>query len=159
MSVVDRTIEIPASPDEVWAVLADLGSIGAWADNVDHSCLLRGGDDGSGAGIGATRRVQVGRRALVERVVIWEPTRRLAYEIEGLPPVVRRVQNEWRLEGVDGDAGDRPSRTTVTLETTVDCGARPPQKLVARLLANRLAKDSETMLAGLANSLKERTHA
>jgi hypothetical protein len=41
----------------------------------------------------------------------------------------------------------------VTLATHVDCGPRPPQQLVARLVARRLAKASDAMLDGLAAHL------
>lgn len=111
-------------------------------------------------GVGATRRVQVGRRTLVERVVVWDEPQRLAYQIEGLPPVVTSLQNEWRLQSVAAGAGGAGAHhTRVTLATTVECGPRPPQKLVARLIARRMAGDSDTMLSGLAHSMKESSHA
>jgi hypothetical protein len=86
---------------------------------------------------------------LVERIEVWEPPARLAYDLGGLPPVVKSAVNEWRLrvDPVDSD------RTIVTLATHVDCGPRPPQQLVARLVGNRLAKASDVMLAGLADHL------
>lgn len=139
MTEVERTRRVAASPDAVWTVLADFGGIARWATNVDHSCLLRADDPGPGL----VRRVQTGRTTLLETVEAWDAGTRLAYRIEGLPPVVRSVRNEWRLDPSDGG-------TTVTLRTTVDAGPRPPQQLIARLVARRLAKESESMLAGLA---------
>ena len=82
----------------MWDRLADFEAISAWADNVDHSCLLPPGGEVSLVGVGATRRVQVGRRTLVERVVVWDEPQRLAYQIEGLPPVVTSLQNEWSFQ-------------------------------------------------------------
>ena len=163
MITIERQIDIPHPPQEVWDRLADFEAISAWADNVDHSCLLHPGGEGSSVGMGATRRVQVGRRTLVERVVVWDEPKRLTYQIEGLPPVVTSVQNEWRLRslaaGEGGAVDTRVDHTRVTLATTVACGPRPPQKLVARLIARRMAGDSDTMLSGLAHSMKESSHA
>lgn len=165
MITIERRLDVPHPPQEVWDRLADFEAISAWADNVDHSCLLHPGGEGWPVGVGATRRVQVGRRTLVERVVVWDEPQRLAYQIEGLPPVVTSLQNEWRLqsvaavEGGAGEGGASAQHTRVTLATTVDCGPRPPQKLVARLIARRMAGDSDTMLSGLAHSMKESSHA
>jgi hypothetical protein len=99
--------------------------------------------------VGRARRVQAGRVVLVERITVWEPPDRLAYDLGGLPPVVKSAVNEWRL--VADPAGGE--RTIVTLATHVDCGPRPPRQLVARLVGNRLAKASDVMLAGLADHL------
>jgi hypothetical protein len=134
---------IPRPVDEVWAVLADFGAIARWAPRVDHSCVLRAPHNG----IGATRRVQVGRTTLLERVSVWDQGERLVYELEGLPPVVRRAENEWHL------VADGPDATDVTLTSRVDCGSRPPQRAVARIIVGRLARESDGMLAGLERHL------
>jgi carbon monoxide dehydrogenase subunit G len=141
-ATASRSRHVPARPDVVWAVLADFGGLARWASDVEHSCLLR--DDE--LDVGLARRVQVGRSTLVETLEVLEPGRRLAYRIEGLPPVLRRVANEWVLE----PSGEG---TEVTLTTTVDAGARPPQRLIARLASVRFARASESMLAGLAGHL------
>ena len=75
-----------------------------------------------------------------------DPGRRLGYRIEGLPPVLRTVRNDWSLTAAG--AG-----TDVAVTTTVDAGPRPPQQLVARLVARRMARASDSMLAGLAAHL------
>lgn len=131
-------------PEAVWAALADFGGISRWAPNVDHSSLTTTQCEG----VGAVRRVQVGRNALLERVVEWEPGSRLSYSIEGLPPVLRSVTNTWTIEGA-GDATD------VTLTSRIDAGPRPPQQLVARLIGRALAKASRQMLAGLKHHVEE----
>ena len=156
MSTVERSLTIDHPIGQVWQRLADFAAISAWADNVDHSCLLRRRADSPAAGVGAARRVQVGRRALIETVTVWDAPNRLAYGIEGLPPVVKRLQNEWLL--MPRGAGDG-EHTVVALTTTIDCGPRPPQLLIAKVLGRRLAADSETMLAGLAAAMKEPSHA
>jgi len=138
-AAVTRRSHVVASPQDVWAVLDDFGRLADWARDVDHSCLLHEG----ALAVGLTRRVQLGRTTLLEVVDVLESGRRLGYRIEGLPPVLRQVRNEWRLEP-DG-AG-----TAVTVTSTVDAGPRPPQQLVARLVSRRLAKATASMLAGLA---------
>lgn len=138
MAEIEETTSIACSPDEVWAALGDFGAIAQWAPNVGHSCLTTA----QAEGIGMVRRVQIGRNALLEGIVDWEPGERLAYSIEGLPPVVRSVVNTWALSG-DGES------TVVTLTSAVDAGPRPPQQLAARVFAKALAKASREMLAGL----------
>ena len=44
-------------------------------------------------------------------------------------------------------------RTVVTLASQVDCGSRPPQRLIGRLIGRRLGGASDTTLKGLAEHL------
>ncbi len=147
MSEIRRVRTVAATPEAVWEVLADFGGIARWADNVAHSSLLRSAD--GPAGVGTIRRVQVGRNTLTERIVEAEEPNVLAYDIGGLPPRLQRANNRWALEPV-GDA------TEVSLTTTIDLGPRPPQQLAARVVARVFARQSDTMLAGLAHHLEER---
>jgi uncharacterized protein YndB with AHSA1/START domain len=149
---VARTRRINAPAAGVWAALADFAAISRWTPNVDHSSLLRRADDGGPGGIGAVRRIQTGRRVILERVVAWDEPTTMAYDLEGLPPVVRRATNRWHLTPRGSNATD------VSLTTMLDCGPRSPQRLIARLVARRLATESDTLLAGLAASLEETTH-
>ncbi len=146
MADVQRTRIIAAPVQEVWDVLADFGAIDSWAANVDHSCILTSGADGTP--IGTTRRVQVKRDTLVERIIEFDPPHVLAYDIEGLPRLLRRVTNRWTLATSGGDS------TVVTLTSTVEIGPRPPQKLAERVVCRVVARQSDSMLAGLANRLE-----
>ncbi len=141
-AVVSRTGTVRAAAPEVWEVLADFGALARWVPDVDHSCLLHGGAPGPGT----VRRVQIGRSTLLEAVTAWSPREHLAYDITGLPPALRHVTTDWRLRSVDGS-------TEVTVTTTVDAGPRPPQQLVARLVARRFARAADSMLAGLGAAL------
>jgi len=143
---IQRTRVIAARPQGIWDVLADFGSISSWAGNVDHSCILFSGADGGH--VGTSRRVQVKRDALVERIIEFDPPRALAYEIEGLPRRLRRVTNRWTVEPAAADS------TLVTLTSTVEIGSGEIQKLAERLLCRFLARQSDAMLAGLANRLE-----
>lgn len=144
---MSRTSTVAAPVGAVWDLLADFGSLSGWVPEVDHSCLLHAGPPG----VGTIRRVQVGRTTLLETVTSWSPPSRLSYDITGLPPALRHVANDWRLDVVDHG-------TEVTVTTTVDAGPRPPQRLVARLVARRMAATSDQMLAGLTAALTSGDH-
>ena len=143
MADIDRTRTVAAAPQEIWDVLADFGAISAWADNIDHSCILVHGTKP----VGTARRVQVGRDTLVERIVEFDPPHALAYDIGGLPKRLHRVTNRWTL---------RPAgrSTVVMLTSTVEIGSRPDQRLAERLLCRVLARQSDAMLAGLAKRME-----
>jgi carbon monoxide dehydrogenase subunit G len=142
---IHRSRTIAADPKEVWDVLADFGSISSWADNIDHSCILNHGSEP----VGTTRRVQIGRNALVERITEFDPARALTYDVEGLPKRLRRFNNRWSLQPThDG-------YTVVTLTSTVEIGSGPLQKLAERVVCRVQARQSDVMLAGLANRLEK----
>ncbi len=148
MSSTERSLTIRANLTAVWDVLADFDQLAVWADNADHTCWLDEPHP-DGEMIGRARRVQAKRVVLVETITVWEPPARLAYDLGGLPPVVKTAVNEWTL-AVDPSDVDA---TIVTLTTHVDCGQRPPQQLIARLVGRRLASASDVMLAGLERHL------
>lgn len=146
MARIDRTRTIAAAPQNVWNVLADIGALSEWIDKVDHSCILVHGVDGRP--VGTTRRAQIGRNVLVERIIEFDPPHTLAYEIEGLPKRLRRVTNRWTL---------RPSgeSTAVTVTTAVEIGSNPMQQLSERVFCRVAARESDGMLAGLAKRLEK----
>lgn len=142
---MSRTRTLAAAPQAVWDVLADFGAISSWAPNVDHSCLL---DHPASGPVGSSRRVQVGRNTLVERITEYDAPVVLGYEIEGLPTRLRRVANRWELR----PAGD--GRTAVTLTGTVEIGANPLGRLAERVMCTVMGKQSDAMLAGLADRME-----
>lgn len=145
---ISRSRTMTAPPQAIWDVLADFGALSSWADKVDHSCVLVHGPDGGA--FGTTRRVQVGRNVLVERIVEVDPPTVLAYDIAGLPRRLRHVTNRWTL---------RPTgaATAVTLTSRVEIGTGPVARAAERIVARVMAKQSDSMLAGLARRL-ENTH-
>ncbi len=144
VSDTTATLRVPAPAAEVWAVLADFGEIARWAAIVDHSCLLSAQREG----VGMVRRIQSGRRTLVERVVEWVDGERLSYVVEGLPSAIRSLRNTWQLDDGDGS-------TQITLTSSVDVGPRPPQQLAATVLSRQLSKVSNQMLHGLDDHLRK----
>lgn len=143
---ISRVRTVAAPPGQVWEVLADFGALSSWAAGVDHSCLLEHGSDGIATG--TSRRVQVGRDTLVERITEVSPPTTLAYDIEGLPRRLRRVANRWSLAPAAADT------TAVTLTTTVDIGVNPVAGVAERALCRFMARQSDRMLAGLAARLE-----
>ena len=142
MATVVKSTSVPASPDEVWAVLSDFAAISEWASNVDHSCLLSDQTEG----VGMVRRIQTGRTTVVETVTRWEPGVALSYALTGLPAVIRSLTNTWTLEPLSDTTS---TSTTVTLTTEVDAGSRPPQKGIAKVVGRKLGQASDEMLAGI----------
>ncbi len=144
MAAIDRSRTIAADPHAVWDVLADFGSISSWADNIDHSCILVQGHEPRGT----TRRVQIGRNALVETITEYDALHALAYDIDGLPKPVRRFNNRWSLRPTGNG-------TAVTLTSTVEIGSGPMHKLAEHALCRMQTRQSDVMLAGLAHRLEK----
>ncbi|CAB4529821.1 unannotated protein [freshwater metagenome] len=138
MTEIIKTCQIAASPAQVWHQLADFGAISTWAKGVDHSALTTS----QTGGIGAARRIQAGRLALIETVTVWQPEQELAYTLQGLPPVVKSVTNTWKLTAAAGG-------TAVSLTTSIDPGSTPRGKIAARILGLILGRASHRMLEGL----------
>ncbi|MGA7050682.1 MAG: SRPBCC family protein [Mycobacterium sp.] len=146
MAEIHRTRSIAAPAQKIWDLLADFGALSSWADNADHSCILFRG--AHGGPVGTARRVQIKREALVEQITEFDPPRALSYDIEGLPSCLRRVTNRWTLAAPTFDS------SVVTLTSTVDIGAHAPKRLAEHVLCHYLARQSDSMLAGLANRLE-----
>jgi polyketide cyclase/dehydrase/lipid transport protein len=141
MAEVRHSRTIAAEPKAIWAVLADFGALSAWADGVDHSCLLHHGD--AAEPLGLTRRVQVGRDTFIETIVAFAPPRLLAYDIAGVPRTMS-ASNRWNLRP------DSADRTTVTLTSTVQMTPRPLRPITERIAARVVARRSEALLDSLA---------
>ncbi len=143
---IRRSRAIAADPQKIWDVLADFGAVSSWSDVVDHSCLL---DHGAGGGtIGTSRRVQVGRTTLVERITDFDPPHTLAYDVEGLPPLVRRLHNRWTLRPI------ARGLTEVTLTSAVTVGSNPLQRIAERVFLRASVTRLDRLLACLARELE-----
>ena len=89
----------------------------------------------------------MGRQTLVERIVDWDPPRALAYDIDGLPQRLRRVNNRWTLR----PSGDS---TVVTVTSTVEIGSGRIEQLAERVMCRLMTRESDGLLAGLAKRLE-----
>lgn len=143
MAEISRRRTIAAPQQDVWDVLAEYGALAEWVDGADHSSILRNGDDGL---VGTSRRVQMGRNALVETITVADEPRTIGYDIAGLPGVLGRLHNQWTL---------RPAADTteVTLTSTVSPVRGPLGPVVAAVVTRVMAKQSDAMLDGLARRL------
>jgi uncharacterized protein YndB with AHSA1/START domain len=144
MHTVSCSRVVAAAPHDVWDVLADYPAISRWASSVSHSSALTS----SATGDGAVRRVQVGRDALRERVIGWDPDRRLSYVINGLPKLVLRAVTTWTLE---------PDESGTRISVTNDVSTRPP--FLARPVGRRLGRATERLLADLCQSIPAKESA
>ena len=145
---ISRSRTITAPQQAIWDVLADFGSLSAWADDVDHSCILNHGP--GGAAKGTTRRVQVGRNVLVERITEFDPAVALAYDVEGLPRRLRTVANRWTLRTFG-------TTTRVTLTSSVEIGSGPVAGAAEWAVCRTMAKLSDSMLTDLARRTENTT--
>jgi uncharacterized protein YndB with AHSA1/START domain len=145
VAAISRTRTIAAPPQAIWDVLADFGSLSSWADSTDHSCILNQGPDGGA--IDTTRRVQVGRNTVVERIIEFEPPSTIAYAITGLPRRFRHVVNRWTLVRSGG-------ATKVTLTSRLEIGSTPVARAVEWVVCRVMAKQSDSLLAGLAKRME-----
>lgn len=139
MITLNRSRTIAAEQSAVWDVLADFGALSTWADGIDHSCLLRQGDEP----VGTARRVQVGRDTLIETIVAFDVPRELAYDVESVPRWFS-VSNRWNLRAAAGGG------TTVTLTTAVRMRPHPLRPIAERIFARLTAKRSDDLLSSLA---------
>ena len=90
MLEIDVHAASAASPDRLYALLADARSWTDWAP-------FDGADVESGHGVGEVRRLRKGRVKSKERVVALEPPRRFVYEfLSGLP--IRDYRAEVTLD-------------------------------------------------------------
>lgn len=93
--------------------------------------------------MGASRRVALGSNVLIENIVDWKPGEAMAYEIDGLPSALARVENRWEIRP-SADGGSE-----VSLSCSVEPGPKPPMKVVAKAVARRIASVNESLVADL----------
>ncbi|WP_157890774.1 SRPBCC family protein [Mycolicibacterium goodii] len=141
MGQASRSRVIPAQQQAIWDVLADFGALSSWVDKIDHSSVLNAHPEV----LGTTRRVQVGRTVLVERITEFEPPTVLAYAIEGLPARMGSLTNRWTLR----PTGAGTEVTVTSIVRTVGVVSALTSGVTARVLA----KQSDAMLAGLARQM------
>lgn len=143
MVTTSSSCSIDAPLSDVWAVLADFGRLAEWAVSVDHSeCLTV-----PPVVVGSIRRVQVGRRVLLETITTWEPEATLAYSIEGLPPVVGAVSNTWTLAAEE-------TGTTLILTASVAPAPSLALKPAAFALARLFKSANDGLLSGLERRMR-----
>ena len=132
------------STSDVWAVLADYGRLATWASGVDHSSMLTDDDHV----VGAVRRAQLGRTVLTEHVTEWVDGETLAYDINGLPPIIDTASARWDLTDHDGHAD---IVVTITLEP-----ANPAGRALVPALRRRMSRSYLDMIDDLSTEVAAR---
>jgi uncharacterized protein YndB with AHSA1/START domain len=123
-----------AAPERIWSLLADTASWADWAP-FDDAALERPGES-EPEGVGALRRFRRGRRTTGERVVVFEPPRRFAYElVSGVP--VSDYRAEVTLEPTDAGG------TRITWESRFRGRFPVPAALVKPALARFIGETAE----------------
>jgi len=92
MHVVVSTVEIQASPDRVWQHVVAFPPIAEPADLIFRAGVAYPKQARiEGAGVGAVRYCEFSTGAFVEPITVWEPGRRLSFDVAEQPAPMR----EW----------------------------------------------------------------
>ena len=95
MLEIKRTIEINALVDDVWRTLANFDDVSTWS----HAVTKADFSSAKERGVGAERVCEVsGLGTLIEQVVHWTEGETLAYEISGMPSIVKSAECSWHVE-------------------------------------------------------------
>jgi uncharacterized protein YndB with AHSA1/START domain len=140
MGTFEVQTEINAPVADVWAALADIGSIYQWNPGVKASHATSDEADG----MGATRHCDLGgKNFLDEEVVLWEPERKLTMRINDTNMPFDSADIRFTLEP-NGDS------TTVTCSPIYKIKYGPIGSLLDRFYVSRTyEKGMEALLAGL----------
>ncbi|MTV27457.1 SRPBCC family protein [Nitriliruptoraceae bacterium ZYF776] len=134
--------QVPAAPDEVFAVLADAPGWSRWFPGLSSATWTSPAPHG----VGSTRTVRVGPARVDERFVVWEPGARFGFTFTGSNLPVARAGVEL-VELVD--IGDGRTRVSYTMAVEPFGVPRPLGRLATPVLAATIARG----LAGLERHL------
>src|SRR5258706_3635520 len=99
MTVLENSIRIQATPDEVWSVLGALETLGEYDPGVVRSALL----PGAARGVGASRQCDLAPGGWFrERVVEWSPASSIAFELTECTLPVKTLKHRYELRA-DGN--------------------------------------------------------
>ena len=105
--VVSNEVSVPASPAQVFAVLADIGRWQTWCTGVSEAVVV----GPLTTGVGAMRRVKAGGVRFEERFVDWEDGVRVTFSVlTASAPGFRSLVEDW---SVAPDVAD-PSKSVLT---------------------------------------------
>ena len=101
-TLVEQSIDIAASPDDVWVHIADHERWPEWFDALKSVDVVGTGPD-AGTGIGGQRRVRLKGPRVDEEFTAWKPGEQFAFAITATKmPVLHTMAEEVRLEAIDG---------------------------------------------------------
>jgi hypothetical protein len=139
--VVDA-VDLAATPERVFEVLADTGAWATWYKGMRKVRI-----DGPSSGVGALRTVWVGATSVQERFLVWEPGQRMTFVITAMNiPGIRSMVEDWVL--TPGAAAG-----TTRLTTTIGVEAAGPLRTVPKLVHKMMASATKGS-AGLATQFR-----
>jgi uncharacterized protein YndB with AHSA1/START domain len=95
---------LEASPEEVFAIWADIDQWPRWFEDIERGAWTAGGDD---PGVGSERVVHLEDMSVREYILAWEPGARFAFSITAATlPLANRIVEDYRL----APAGEGRSR-------------------------------------------------
>jgi uncharacterized membrane protein YhaH (DUF805 family) len=98
LHVVVSTVEIQASPDRVWQHVVAFSPIAEPDELIFRAGVAYPKEARiEGAGVGAVRYCEFSTGAFVEPTTVWEPGRRLAFDVADSPPPMRELTPYGRI--------------------------------------------------------------
>ncbi len=146
VSTFREQIEINASAQRVWEVLADIGGIYRWNPGVEKSWVT----SKSTAGLGSSRRCELGgKNFLLEDVVQWDPPRTLTMRIKETNLPFKRADIRFTLE-------DRGPATWVTVSPDYELKFGMIGSMLDSLFVRRAySKGMRGLLSGLKKHVEQ----
>lgn len=94
---VERSVDIAASPERVWSIIADHEGWPRWFDALDRVEVTAGA-----TGVGGGRRVTLSRITLDEEFTAWDPVEHFAFAVVGSKvPILHTMAESVRIERTD----------------------------------------------------------
>lgn len=136
MANITKQVQIDASSEKVWEVLADLGAAHKWVPAVVKSYYT----SDARTGVGASRRCELFPEGAVDEIVLgWDDKQSIRYSVGGFGGPIESVVNEITLSSI----GDR---TQATL--TMELGVNGPEE-VRQAVEEQMGQAITDALAGL----------
>lgn len=138
------SVEIRASPEKVFACLADHERWPAWFSSVEEMTPV-----GSAKGVGARRRVRVPPLIVDEVFIAWEPARRYTFTSTAINlPVVQRLAEDWQLAPTE-----HGTAVTNVVAADLPTWLRPLRRLIAAGMRRSTAAGPRELKAYLESTL------
>jgi uncharacterized protein YndB with AHSA1/START domain len=126
---IQRVVDLDATPEAVFAVLADHERWPTWFGGMRRVHI-----DGPAEGPGALRTVWIAAARVQERFVVWEPPSRLAFTLVSADlPGLRSMVEDWVLTPREGGC-----RLTIT----IGAQARRPLEVAAPLVREAIVRST-----------------
>jgi uncharacterized protein YndB with AHSA1/START domain len=144
---IERSVIVDATPDAVWAVLADSRLLPRWAPVVDEVTACAAGGEAVGGVRHCTARLAGRTGRMVERCVELVPRRRIAYVVDEESFGMRRMFDHYGF-ALDLEPGPEGG-TRVVLQTHYSPRNALYAVINATVMRRRFAAACEDLLAGL----------